>query len=65
MLRQPTEAAKHRLALTAEIAAAVGLAVLAIVFVVEQDAALAVVFAVGSGSFVVDAMRRVRRAGNA
>lgn len=52
---------KHRIALTAEIAAAAVLEVLAITLVVQHDSALAVILAVGSLSFVVDATRRVRR----
>ncbi|MEW2086665.1 hypothetical protein [Streptomyces sp. NPDC005283] len=56
---------KHRIALTAEIAAAAVLAVLAITLSVQHDTALAVILAVGSLSFVVDATRRVRRSAKA
>ncbi|MFF0067010.1 hypothetical protein ACFYRC_37015 [Streptomyces sp. NPDC005279] len=56
---------KHRIALTAEIAAAAVLAVLAITLLVQHDTALAVILAVGSLSFVVDATRRIRRSAKA
>ncbi|KOG38161.1 hypothetical protein [Streptomyces resistomycificus] len=61
MLNQPTDATKRRLALTAEIGAAAVLAALCVTLAVQRDTALAVILAVGSASFVVDATRRVRR----
>ncbi|MDQ0990756.1 hypothetical protein [Streptomyces sp. V3I7] len=63
MLNQLTEAAKHRLALTAEIGAAAALAALAITLAVQHETALAVVLAAGCASFVFDATRRFRRTG--
>ncbi|MET9444946.1 hypothetical protein [Streptomyces sp. NPDC006610] len=64
MLNQrPTDTTKRRLALTLEIAAATTLGALAIALGVQQETALAVVLAVGCASFLVDAARRVRRAG--
>lgn len=56
---------KRRLALTAEIVAALGLAVLAIVLAVQHETTFAIILAVSCVSFVVDAMRRVHRAGSA
>ncbi|MEU1516241.1 hypothetical protein ABZ490_29580 [Streptomyces sp. NPDC005811] len=54
---------KHRIALTAEIAAAAILTALAITLAIQHETALAAVLAVGSLSFVVDATRRLRRVG--
>ncbi|NUR02772.1 MAG: hypothetical protein HOY79_41510 [Streptomyces sp.] len=48
--------------MTAEIVAALALAVLAIVLAIQHETTLAILLAVSCVSFVVDAMRRIRRA---
>lgn len=65
MLRQPTERARHRLALTAEVVAATVTATLVVALAIQHDTVLASIFAVGSASFVVDAIRRILRSSGA
>ncbi|MFF1650985.1 hypothetical protein [Streptomyces sp. NPDC058240] len=47
--------------MTAEVVAATVTATLAVALAIQDNTALAVIFAVGSASFVVDAIRRIRR----
>ncbi|MFD7439306.1 hypothetical protein [Streptomyces sp. NPDC059861] len=64
MLNQrPTGTTKRRFAPALEITAATILGALAIALGVQQETALAVLMAVGCGSFLMDAARRVRRTG--
>ncbi|MFI5775295.1 hypothetical protein ACIA74_44305 [Streptomyces sp. NPDC051658] len=47
--------------MTAEVVAATVTATLVVALAIQHDTVLAGIFAVGSASFVVDAIRRIRR----